>query len=604
MKIINPNPNIIFVSGFIFLILFINSVRYINDIKYDNTSTTYNKLLSQKNVFNTQSLVRNNNINMRSTSTSMSTVATKAKARRNIHRSVKKNKPIMYTYVDRNDQYVDEELLKIWIESWRDADWDVKILTLEDAKTHANYKKYNDILTKHNICCVPAQTYLRHIAMSTLRNGGFYTEPYVFPLRPTIHAEVRLLPNEGNFTSYDGIFGTHMSGSYEEWNRMTNVLIMDNIDKNVVLSLQKIYNNYGPNVIYIHEHLVSDPNALLTNQQFTLGSDGSGSDFCKEYENYSSIRFHPNEIQQNNILDVKDSHDIISSWLKVHKARCWGDRPVVFTFYEPVSYLDGENPKDLLEVWETFWSDSGWEPVVLTLGDAKRHPDYKKHIRTLEDSVQFGDNRDKYNYLCFVRWLAMAASGGGLLADYDTFPLKLPANHALPNNGSFTGHAGFVPNLMSGSASEWNRMSKLLFNTFSEHNKKINEAAGSNKKKQSSFYSDLYATKDLLESSKLKQQPPFIAMSRTAQVDDFYVDELLDPQTKWRRLDPYDFKNKCVLSNDYVAIHFSHYSCSKMWFCREGSHQDLDGVYVEKLRRSEIARKWLDSWKVQCQKGK
>lgn len=496
-----------------------------------------------------------------------------------MRRSIKTNKPVMHTYIDRSDQYVNEEILKVWIEAWRDADWDVKILSPEDAKNHPEYETYEKQLDDANLCCLPRQTFLRHVAMSTVKNGGFYSEPYVFPLHPDIHPEVRennsTLPNEGKFTSWDGIFGSHMSASHDEWNRMTKVLI-NNMEKNVVLSLQKIHDKV-PNEEFHHEDQVSHPNMLLTNQQFT-------SDFCKEYENYSTIRFHPSEMQQNSV-DADYSHDIISSWFKLHKARCWGDRPVIFTFYEPVDYLDSENPQDLLEVWETSWSNAGWEPVVLSLGDAKRHPGYKKLIKTLEDSLQFGSNRDRYNYFCFMRWLAMASSGGGWLADYDTFPLKLPASHELPNDGKFTGHANFVPNLMSGSALEWNRMSKELFDTFADHNKIASK----------SFYSDLYAAKDLLESKQ-----SYLALPRMAQVDDFYLTEIADPATKWRRLDPYDFTKKCHLADDYVAIHFSHYSCQRMWFCREGGHQDREGNHVDRLRRSEIARKWLEAWNKQC----
>ena len=175
------------------------------------------------------------------------------------------------------------------------------------------------------------------------------------------------------------------------------------------------------------------------------------------------------------------------------------------------------------------------------------------------------------------------------MADYDTFPINLPADHILPNNGKFTGHAKYIPNLVSGSASEWNRMVGLLFHAFSRHNHKAN----------TEFYSDMYANKYLYYNNA-----SFTGSSRTAQLDEFYVDEIANPSTRWHLIDPYDFTNKCQLSNNYTAVHFSHYACNRMWFCRDGSHKDVNGNPQKRLRRSEVAREWLESWKIQCSNKK
>jgi len=538
-----------------------STTRSNDTIQHETTTQSLNKSLPQTNLKQSKTYVYEGLLKLQSKAFG-------------IHRATAATKPIMHTYIDRSDQYVEEGLLTLWIKSWRDAGWEVRLLTPEDAKKHANYAEYNKALRRSKVCCLPLQTYLRHLAMSTIEEGGFFSEIYVFPLRQYTYPEVKdgLLPNGGNFTSWDGIFGSHMSGSHDEWNRMTKIL-MENIEKNVVLSLQKLHNE-SPNSFH-HENLVSDSSALLSNNQFR-------SDLCTVFEEFSSIRFHPNEMNQRGI-DVEDKLAIVSSWFNVHKARCWGDRPLIFTFYEPVSYLMEESPDDLIEVWKSSWSEAGWEPVVLNMGDAKRHPNYKFLAKTLDDGLQFADSKDKYNYFCFIRWVAMAASGGGWMADYDTFPLNLPASFELPNNGSFTGHASFIPNLLSGSSSEWNRMIGLLFHAFSRHNRK-------------EFYSDLYAAKDLFE-----QKSSFVASEHTAQLHDFYADEISDPNTKWRRIDPYDFTNKCHISDDYVAIHFSHWTCGLMWFCKEESHKDIDGNPINRFRRSEVAKKWLEARRLQCE---
>lgn len=130
-------------------------------------------------------------------------------------------------------------------------------------------------------------------------------------------------------------------------------------------------------------------------------------------------------------------------------------RPVMHTFYEKVSV--GED--DLLEVWKEEWSRLGFEARVLTLEDAKRHP-YFEEMEAMMTPL-FGGG---YDAMCFYRWLAMAASGGGWMSDYDTFPTNFPTYEGLnlPNGGQFTSFEDHIPCLLSGSASEWTRVSRLL----------------------------------------------------------------------------------------------------------------------------------------------
>ena len=501
-------------------------------------------------------------------------------------------KPIMHTYIESNE-YVDKELLDFWMTSWKDAGWETRILLPRDALNHTSFGAFNNVLQKNKVCCLPRQTYLRHLAMSTIKEGGFYSEAYVFPLRSDLYLQAGQnvsIPNQGNFTSWDGIQGSLMSGSYNEWNRMTQ-LLMEKIKKNVVLSLMEISDESCDT--YNHENLISDPTMLLSIGQFS-------DDMCKLFNDYLAIRFHPHEIVRHGI-DLKDRYSIVSSWFKIHKARCANnDRPIVFTFYEHVSQLDEEQPRELLEVWTQSWYDAGWEPVVLTMGDAKRHPNYKYFQKVLNNHKQFRNNRDRYNYYCFMRWVAISASGGGWLVDYDTFPLNLPATTTLPNHGQFTGHSDYVPNILSGSLTEWNRMIKILFNQLEKQNNKR------------LFYSDMLAAQDIYFSPEnnndnnnnsttiTKPSSLFITETTSGQLYDFYTEEIANPNTRWKLINPYDFKNKCHLSKMYTTIHFSHHSCGKMWFCRDGVHEGIDGNFIKQQRRGEIAKKWLEWWKFYC----
>merc|ERR1719253_263141 len=125
-------------------------------------------------------------------------------------------KPVMHTFVDDSNNYVEEELLDLWKTSWEGAGWEIKILTPEDASSHVHFKEFEIMLLKNSICCMPRQTYLRHLAMSTVKEGGFYSEAYVFPLNSDLYLQEDghniTIPHQGNFTSWDGIQGSLMSG--------------------------------------------------------------------------------------------------------------------------------------------------------------------------------------------------------------------------------------------------------------------------------------------------------------------------------------------------------------------------------------------------------
>merc|ERR1711933_233218 len=245
-----------------------------------------------------------------------------------------------------------------------------------------------------------------------------------------------------------------------------------------------------------------------------------------------------------------------------------------------------QDPEKLLSVWKEAWSNAGFQPIVLSLQDAKRHPRYK-YILPMLDGIQFKDGKDKFNFVCFLRWVAMSNSGGGWMADYDTFPLNIKPSFTLPNEGKFTVHAGHLPTLLSGTASEWNRMAKLIF---SDYRDRVTEKKSTffGKKTTVSSWSDYLSLKRIhsIDNST------FIVKYETRDLYDFYEMDLqaLEYQKRIKNTlvipDLFDLKNKCNLSNDgnYLAIHFLHFKYES-FYKRETN-----------LDRNEFIRKWIQSW--------
>ena len=74
-----------------------------------------------------------------------------------------------------------------------------------------------------------------------------------------------------------------------------------------------------------------------------------------------------------------------------------------------------EGHNKLIAAWKSSWESRGWETRVLTMDDAKRHPDFDK----LEEILQQLEVND-YNRRCFYRWLAMSVVGGGKMGYFIT----------------------------------------------------------------------------------------------------------------------------------------------------------------------------------------
>lgn len=59
----------------------------------------------------------------------------------------------------------------------------------------------------------------------------------------------------------------------------------------------------------------------------------------------------------------------------------------------------------------------GWDPVVLTLDEAKCHPRFRELSDALQDYPTI--NPSGFDSLCWLRWLALDEIGGGFFTDYD-----------------------------------------------------------------------------------------------------------------------------------------------------------------------------------------
>lgn len=87
----------------------------------------------------------------------------------------------------------------------------------------------------------------------------------------------------------------------------------------------------------------------------------------------------------------------------------------VCCFYDRVAGLPAA--LEMIALWTRSWRSFGWDPMVLTMGIARAHPLYH---RFNEHVLMFRSrNVGNYDHLCWLRWLAFAVTGGGVMTDYD-----------------------------------------------------------------------------------------------------------------------------------------------------------------------------------------
>ena len=123
-----------------------------------------------------------------------------------------------------------------------------------------------------------------------------------------------------------------------------------------------------------------------------------------------------------------------------------------------------------------------------------------------------------------------------------------------------------MPHLLSGSADEWNRMSKLLLQTYIE-NHHIDK-----------IYSDMRALVTLNARSH-----PFFHLRKTTDLMTLYSNKpvIVDQTSN----DPYSIQDLCSITEDKIAIHFSHKDCDVSRFCD---------------RKRDLGYKWVNEWLKQC----
>ena len=79
----------------------------------------------------------------------------------------------------------------------------------------------------------------------------------------------------------------------------------------------------------------------------------------------------------------------------------------IYTYYEDINH---PNQEKMLQLWQTSWSNAGFDPIILTKKDAQNHNFYESFIEQIK-KIHYeimGGKISSYGLSCYVRWLAYA----------------------------------------------------------------------------------------------------------------------------------------------------------------------------------------------------
>lgn len=130
----------------------------------------------------------------------------------------------------------------------------------------------------------------------------------------------------------------------------------------------------------------------------------------------------------------------------------------VYTYYQQINIIDNDKRRkssqnDLIDICEKSWKLNGWKLIVLEHKDAKKHPFYDEYdsiIRTLPSVNPIG-----YDYHCYMRWLAMAQIGGGVMIDYDVMNLSLKNDEIFRKQNTLSIFQNHVPCVVFGTSDQY-----------------------------------------------------------------------------------------------------------------------------------------------------
>ena len=212
----------------------------------------------------------------------------------------------------------------------------------------------------------------------------------------------------------------------------------------------------------------------------------------------------------------------------------------IYTYYQEI---DHKKQNELIHLWKTSWSRQGYEPIILHLEDAKKHPYFEVfnlEIRRISKEI-IGKEITEYGMSCWFRWLAYATQADEkfYVSDYDAININFPI---VEPNDKLNLLCGNCPFIASGTSKQFENLCKAfveISNNRLQELKRINRHAWFHDQNffmynheicQSKKY-DILITKDQTKFSAIHDTLPLVCHVSHVAVEKFLQNNLDYQQT-------------------------------------------------------------------------
>ena len=124
------------------------------------------------------------------------------------------------------------------------------------------------------------------------------------------------------------------------------------------------------------------------------------------------------------------------------------DSPTICTYFEPFPSHRQDEFQAMVKIWNQSWTQQGWNTRVFTERDAAKYPGYRKLKNHLLNLPTVNDQR--FEMTCYIRWVAMVASGCRWMSDIDMMNFGFPPQQPWHGPILFS-YGGVMPALVTGS---------------------------------------------------------------------------------------------------------------------------------------------------------
>lgn len=129
----------------------------------------------------------------------------------------------------------------------------------------------------------------------------------------------------------------------------------------------------------------------------------------------------------------------------------------IYTYYENINFKQQD---ELVELWKQSWKSNGFDPVVLSLEDAKKSPFYEEFVEKIYPLVLHITEKplNLYGVSCYLRWLAYSTQwdvDSFLVSDYDIINQHFTSNQLNESKDTISFMDRLCPCLAYGTAEQF-----------------------------------------------------------------------------------------------------------------------------------------------------